>query len=292
MSAQDYPVYDFKKAAAYDDSAYALRRWLGGCSEVMGDIWSGMVGAELTIELEDITTRTYEESMEEVTRYCGGIFRNIGSDQAVSLWHIAAPDILAVAGELLGQSKTEEAGTEESSSEARKATAIELSLACLFFENLIDALIRSWPGTEPLTIANGEPLQLNPGSQRLFRARDLTAHTRLKVKMASCEIAFNWIMAKHEMTGLLSNVFDRRAGEDTESSIEDAVEKLTVEVAAELGSKTIPMKKLVSLNVGDLFILDQKINEPVVLTIDGTPVFAGWPGKIGSRQGIEITANL
>ena len=74
MSGNEYPVYDFRKAAANDDSAMALRQWLGNCSQQMSDHWNRLAGFDLTMELSDITTVTYKQCLEGFTNKCGGFF--------------------------------------------------------------------------------------------------------------------------------------------------------------------------------------------------------------------------
>ncbi len=70
------------------------------------------------------------------------------------------------------------------------------------------------------------------------------------------------------------------------------VQQLALEVVGVLGQTKLTMGDLSNLKIGDLVLLEQKIDQPIILTIDDETHFHCWPGRLGNRQGIEIAEIL
>jgi flagellar motor switch protein FliM len=70
------------------------------------------------------------------------------------------------------------------------------------------------------------------------------------------------------------------------------VEQLPMEIVSVLGKTTVPMMDLSRMEVGQLIVLDQRIDQPVTAYVNDSPFYTCWPGKIGKKQALEITACL
>ena len=64
------------------------------------------------------------------------------------------------------------------------------------------------------------------------------------------------------------------------------IEKLSNESK---GLSLIEINDLLNLEIGDVIILDQKINEDITINIGDAKAYKAKPGILGSKNGVEIT---
>ncbi len=69
----------------------------------------------------------------------------------------------------------------------------------------------------------------------------------------------------------------------------DLVSDLKVSVTALLGGTEISISKLFNLKEGDLLELDNPVNQPVELQLNGKPVAYGEIVVVGDQFGLRIT---
>ena len=89
------------------------------------------------------------------------------------------------------------------------------------------------------------------------------------------------------MTQLLS-------GSDGEDGLDAVVsrglvDQIPLELVCELGSIDASMAAVNNYEVGDVIVLNQRIDEPVKVKTDSQVILKGWPGRMGNQQGIEVS---
>ena len=60
------------------------------------------------------------------------------------------------------------------------------------------------------------------------------------------------------------------------------------ELVVDLGSIELPLSRLSQLQVGDVIMLNRRIDEPIVAQVGETPKFLGWAGRAGSLKAFRI----
>ena len=65
-----------------------------------------------------------------------------------------------------------------------------------------------------------------------------------------------------------------------------------VEVSAELGRARLRMNEMLALRTGDLLTLGTGRDGPVLVRVEGRPLFIGAPGVAGSSNAVRITSRL
>ncbi len=70
------------------------------------------------------------------------------------------------------------------------------------------------------------------------------------------------------------------------------VSHVTVELTAEIGTANISISRLFSLKAGEVITLQQAVNEPVLLRLDGKAVARGELVAVDDNFGIKITEIL
>ena len=70
--------------------------------------------------------------------------------------------------------------------------------------------------------------------------------------------------------------------------MESLVHGLPVELIVDLGSIELPLSRLSQLQVGDVIMLNRRIDEPIVAQVGDTPKFLGWAGRAGSLKAFRV----
>mgnify|MGYP000935560774 CR=1 FL=1 len=73
------------------------------------------------------------------------------------------------------------------------------------------------------------------------------------------------------------------------SEIFPYIKNIDVDVTAKLGCAKVSISDLLNLEVGDVILLDQKINEDITINIGDAKAYKAKPGILGSKNGVEIT---
>ncbi len=66
------------------------------------------------------------------------------------------------------------------------------------------------------------------------------------------------------------------------------IAKLPFEVAALIGRAEIPMKAYLGLQVGDIVLIEQKVEEPLTIQVNGEARYRGRPGLSETRKAVTI----
>jgi flagellar motor switch protein FliM len=191
---------------------------------------------------------------------------------------------LALVAGLLGETPTE-------LPEDRELSAVELSLFEYLMQNLPAVVLQeTWTGSMPLrlTVSEREP---SPRWTRLFVKAEQVLQCNLTIRGAFGEQDWYWLAPYQALNELVN-----RPGEDDPALIqqdaprklETLVRDLPIEVIVELGMVELSLAQLAGLAVGDLLILNQRVSEPLTIRVDNRPKFRGWPGRVGTRQSLQI----
>jgi flagellar motor switch protein FliM len=87
-------------------------------------------------------------------------------------------------------------------------------------------------------------------------------------------------LGKDTVTGL-----DPGALRDT---VQHTLQSVPIDMSVQLGSATITLRQLLTLQEGDVVPLRTRIGEPAIVPVQGRPKFKGHVGQIGNRFAFEI----
>lgn len=175
--------------------------------------------------------------------------------------------------------------------EDRELSDVELSLCEYLMQSLPAAVLQeTWTGRTPLGLTVGER-EPSPRWTRLFVKAEQLLQCTFTLRGPFGEQDWYWL-APHKRL----HEFIHRAGDDdltpmqqdAPRKLEALVRELPVEVTVDLGSIELPLSQLASLAAGDLLILNQRVAEPLSVRVDNRTKFRGWPGRVGSRQSLQI----
>lgn len=194
------------------------------------------------------------------------------------------PLLLALVVGLMGE-------TADALPEDRELSAVELSLCEYMMQNLPAAVLQeTWTGGTPLklTVSEREP---SPRWTRLFVKAEQILQCTFTMSGSFGEQQWYWLapyQALHELVHRSEQDETAPIQQDAPRKLEMLVRDLPVEVAVELGTVELPLAQLAALTPGDLLILNQRVVEPLIVRVDNHSKFRGWPGRVGSRQSLQI----
>ena len=85
-------------------------------------------------------------------------------------------------------------------------------------------------------------------------------------------------------------------GDSTNAQMRDDLEKLVLcapaELQVRLGKANVRLSRLADLKQGDIIVLDQRIEDPLVAELGGQPMFRGWGCRVGKQQVFQIDSEI
>ncbi len=199
------------------------------------------------------------------------------------MWLATRVDLLTLVGQVLCDAVEE--------FDDRELTSVEISICRLVFEYLTQSLCEAWPLQELLDCSVVE-LENNPSRSRILASRNEVLFAELHLNSGGRDRKICWLVSKNEALPLLISAFDLPSTKETKFDTTATVRRLPLELVGVLGNAALPMCRLSNLKPGDLIILDQRIDQPIVATIDGDPFCCCWPGRVGKAMGVEVSELL
>lgn len=74
-------------------------------------------------------------------------------------------------------------------------------------------------------------------------------------------------------------------------ALESRVGGAKVPVVAELGRTDLTIREILDLSVGDVVVLDTRLEDPVHVYVGNQPKFVGRPGRVRGRLAVEVTGD-
>ena len=74
------------------------------------------------------------------------------------------------------------------------------------------------------------------------------------------------------------------------NNLEEYVKQTDANITVEIGKKTVAVRDLLKMKIGDTIILDQFIGNELSAYIEGTPKFKGYAGHYKGNNAFKITS--
>ena len=87
-------------------------------------------------------------------------------------------------------------------------------------------------------------------------------------------------------SGQMDSYYGKKDHDGSRASLIRNVLDIPMPISVELGSTNIRGSQLTTLKPGDVIVLDQLLNEPLTMSVSGTPVFNVYPGR--GKDGIVV----
>lgn len=180
-------------------------------------------------------------------------------------------------------------------SQNRELTEIECSvLSSQVFQLIANGLERAWAGLLPLDLEY-RSLETSLLHMGVMPDRDVIVIGTFEVAIGGsndllticCPYALMENVLGRSIGDLLYRQHLKQTRSDT-SWLHRSVEGVPVDVEVVLGEARLSTRDLVGLEVGDVIVLDRRVDEPLEIRVGGISKFTGRPGLVGRRMAVVI----
>lgn len=282
----DVRPVDFRKPRhAMPSVPRPVAQWHERVGTLAGECWSKYLANTVTWSAAPSEVCSFSEAVSELPDPGFGMALTLGEPAATTLWVFEQSHILGLVADMLGMS-------EESPAEPRSLTVIEESMAQLLVAELAWAIGEAWPGRESIPCRVGD-FERRPARSRIFAPGDtaFVSHFRLSGPNGTHECT--WLVPQEALERIVTEEWpDGEMSTPVTAAVTEHLEQLAgtlaMTLSVRLGEAQLPMSQLADLQVGDVIVLDQPINRPIVAEVCGETKFLGFPGRIGPRQSFQV----
>lgn len=278
-----FEPFDFRKPSGLPEPVdQRLLFWQRGLASLAPERWSQHMTTAVTMEHAARETMMMVEARRQLPDAGIGCRIDLGADALPTLFVFARPLLLALVGQVLGENLTQLPAD-------RPLTTIEHTVSELLFEELANAIGEAWPEQSPLDCCiNG--FDDKPQRSRMYPLGERVLLSRFDLNSAFGSQPVHWLSAQDQLIALLGQADDVGApvAPAKDGPLQARAAEIPVQVIVRLGSAELHVSDLADLQVGDVILLDQKIDEPLEAQVAGLPKYRGWPGRVGTRQAIQI----
>ena len=207
-----------------------------------------------------------------------------GTEQDHSCGLISIPTNTAFswATQLLGDPES------EGEDSGRDLSQLEESLLVDLLSALIKAFSQKYWDLRPSKNITRRlfPLELN-GTEELYK---IVFDVKKADQEKGCEAYILILCSKLEsVVGRAEEVVSGYSADDISKAILAHMQQMPVFITAQLASTVLTLKEIMSLEVGDILLLDKKVSEPIELMTRGRTALLGRPAKSAGKYAVVIT---
>ncbi len=177
--------------------------------------------------------------------------------------------------------------------EGREFTPIEQRLIKRVVDVIFTEMERAWRNIYPIKIKYLRS-EVNPQFARVMLPEETIVVTGFSVELESLNGKILFCYSMTTLQPIMDKLYSPYQLEEVVDpkwrlAIEKSILNSPVEVKALLGTGTITLKDLINLEVGDVILLDKKVEEPIEVLVENTPKYLGKMGNYKDHLAIQIT---
>ncbi|MBK3494381.1 flagellar motor switch protein FliM [Viridibacillus sp. YIM B01967] len=291
--ARKVKVYDFKRALRFSkDQIRSLTRIHENFARLLTTFFSAQLRTYVQITVASVDQIPFEEFIRsipnmtlinvfEVPPLDGNILMEINPNIAYSMLD-----------RLMG-------GSGASHSNVDNLTEIETKIMTNLFERSFDNLREAW-----VNIADIDPmlseLEVNPQFLQMISPNETVVVISFNSIIGETSGMINICIPHVVLEPIVPNLSVRywmqsnkkEVSPEQTAILENSVKQSALPVVAELGNAEITIEDFLLLLQGDVIQLDQKISQPLTLTVGDIPKFTVQPGKLKKQMAVQVIESL
>ncbi|MBQ7126888.1 flagellar motor switch protein FliM [bacterium] len=288
---KSYKLYNFRRPDKFSkDNLRALRDIHREFSKAISLILSGYLRMRAEIEIVSVDQLTYEEFVRSMPSPISvGVFEFEPLSGQILLG-ISFDVLSCIVNRMLGGSGNLETQT-------RELTDIEKALAKKVFKIIIQSLEDAWNTIIPVT---GKFISLDDNYQsiQVATAGEIVALLTFEVQISGkhyglFSICFPYPVLEAVLTHLSTqHIFQTKgliASSEERLKMISKLNSSNVDLRVQFGTCNITLDDFLQLNEGDIVKLDNKINDDLIVKVNGEKKFFARPGTIKDNICIKIT---
>ncbi len=281
MSAEPY---DFQQPTRLDSGDVAqLAAWMRGSCASFDAASRKLFAFDLRISVTAIETARWSEVATTLDPSSLGLRVTFEREAGDALLVMQRPFAKLLVASLLGDSPTSLPADSE-------LTPASKSVLDFYIESCLQTLCDHWVGREPieLRLGSAEP---SLERQRVVRADESVIVVRFRFTGPFGGQTWLWVLPVELVQRLLPSnepIECIEPSQDERQLLENLIDEMPARVTVKLGSIGLNAGQIKALRPGDVLVLEQRVSAPVTVTVDDEDTFLGWPGRVGTRQALQI----
>lgn len=285
-------VFDFRRPSKFSkDHLRTLEMLHESFARLLSTYLSTSLRAVADVALVSADQLTYDEFIRSVPNpTLISILRMDPLDGNV-IFEINLNLVFAIIDRLLG-------GPGQITAKVRELTEIEESLIKTVISRALFNLQEAWKSMLEVEFQILD-LETNPQFAQIAPPNDMVVLITFEAKVAETSgmisicIPYSVLepnIGKFSAQQWFSGV--RRAAHSESKTIQKELEKIKVDLSAQLGDVCLSLQDLVDLRKGDVIRLDMPLSRDLRVLVGGKQAFFAHPGSVGKRVAVQITRPL
>lgn len=289
LASKEIKKYDFKHPKLVSkENARALQKIHDLLSRNLNRIFTDSLGEKVEVSLQNIDEVIYSEFLSALEPPSALFLFNI---EELGDWALMQmdPSFCLYCIERQGGSR------QDTARPARPLTRIEERIISRIIDKIFKELSRVWAPYLNITIQN-HVYESKPANIRTISSHIPGIIIRYMLRLENfavpLKICYPYALLKERMKNTAHEP-DRSSGKamlsaSEKKSFENYVKKAEVNLNVILGETKIPLKRLLEVEEGDVIKLDQSIEDPLDVLVNGTKKMVGYPGYMDDNKAIKI----
>ena len=178
--------------------------------------------------------------------------------------------------------------------EGRSFTTIEIKIIDKIVKTILHDFEQAWSDIHKLKVVFTRS-EMDPQFAAIVTPNDTVVVIRFVVDLADASGVMTFCIPYSTLEPIREKLRYRFHGEKLDLDetwrqyISTRINELTVDLICILGTTKITGRELLEMKVDDVIKLDQKMNDPLTVSIYGIPKFRGYPGTHSKNNALRIS---
>ncbi len=181
--------------------------------------------------------------------------------------------------------------------ERKVFTAIETKIVDKIVKVILGDLERAWSEVYKAKIVFVRS-EIDPKFAEIISPDDVVIASRFNVHLENASGVMSICIPYSTIEPIREKLMRKFRGERLEVDqrwrryIEKKIKKLTINLSCTLGMVKITGRELLEMKVGDVIQFDQRISDPVIVSVEGVPKFKGYPGSYNNYRAVRLSKGI
>ena len=177
--------------------------------------------------------------------------------------------------------------------EGRSFTGIEARIIAKLVKIVLNDFERAWSDVHKIKTVFTRS-EMDPQFAGIVTPSDTVIVIKVMMDLENASGAMTICIPHSTIEPITDKLRYRYQGESMEVDqrwrgyIEGRIRNLAVNMDCTLGTTRITGRELLEMKVGDVMLLDQKLSDPVIVSVEGTAKLKGYPGTYNNRNAVKI----
>ena len=282
-------LYDFRSPQKFSkDQIRTLELVHDNYARIISNYLTGQIRQNTKIKLETVEQIPYEEFMHSVQNPTFITALKMPPLTGSIIFEMNAQFSFQVIDILLG-------GNGERKSKTKEFSDIDKNIMRQIATGMIRNLKLAWEGTldvEPEV----EGIETNPALNQTLAPNEPVALITFSVELGKRSTFINMCIPYISIEKLLDKLVVKYKGQNDDeklkaecrTKIEEGIQKIDIEVVAELGNTNLTVNDFLKLTTGDVIKLDNRSKDPIKLYVGDEECYYVKPGVTGKNMGVVI----